>query len=147
MAEPLWQPSPERRAETQIAQLAARHGFTGPDAIDRLWRWSVDDSPAFWREIWELGGVKASRMGETVLANGDAMPGAQWFPEARLNFAENLLRRDDDGPAIIFRGEDGSRRELSWRALSRQVATLAAAMKADGIGVGDRVAADRKSVV
>lgn len=141
MAEPLWQPSPERRAETQIAQLAARHGFTGADAIDRLWRWSVDDSPAFWREIWELGGVKASRMGETVLANGDAMPGAQWFPEARLNFAENLLRRDDDGPAIIFRGEDGSRRELSWRALNREVAALAAAMKADGIGVGDRVAA------
>jgi acetoacetyl-CoA synthetase len=141
MVEPLWQPSPERRAQTQIAQLAARHDFTGPDAIDRLWRWSVEHKADFWREIWRLGDVRAERMGETLLENGDAMPGARWFPEARLNFAQNLLRKDDDSPAIIFRGEDMSRRELSWRALNRQVAALAAAMKADGIGVGDRVAA------
>jgi acetoacetyl-CoA synthetase len=68
------------------------------------------------------------------------MPGGRWFGGARLNFAENLLRRDDDNPALVFVGEDGSRRELSWRRLQAEVRGLAAAFAADGVGVGDRVA-------
>ena len=68
------------------------------------------------------------------------MPGARWFEGARLNFAENLLRRDDSHPALIFAGEDGRRRELSWAELQAQVRALAAALAADGVGVGDRVA-------
>jgi acetoacetyl-CoA synthetase len=140
MTEPLWQPSPERAATTQIAQLAARHGFTGEGAVQDLWRWSVEHPETFWQEVWDLGAVKASRPATVVLENPEAMPGARWFTGARLSFAENLLRREGDNPAIIFRGEDGSRRELSWNALNRQVAALAAAMQADGIGVGDRVA-------
>jgi acetoacetyl-CoA synthetase len=138
--QPLWQPTPERAAGTQIAQMAARHGFTGKNAVQELWRWSVENAPAFWQEVWELGAVKVSRPATAVLENPQAMPGAKWFPGATLNFAENLLRRADERPAIVFRGEDGSRRELSWQELSRQVAALAAAMKADGVGVGDRVA-------
>lgn len=136
----LWQPAPERAAATQIAQMAARHGFTGESAIQDLWRWSVENAPAFWQEVWELGAVKASQPATAVLENPQAMPGAKWFVGAKLNFAENLLRRDDDRPAIVFRGEDGARRELPWKELNRQVAALAAAMKADGVGVGDRVA-------
>src|SRR4051812_46209190 len=141
MREILWQPSPERVAGTQIAQLAARHGFTGADAVERLWRWSIEHRAEFWQEIWNLGGVVASAPATAVLENGAAMPGARWFGGARLNFAQNLLRRPDDrAPAIIFRGEDGSRREVSWAALHRQVAALAPALRADGIGAGDRVA-------
>jgi acetoacetyl-CoA synthetase len=67
------------------------------------------------------------------------MPGARWFPEIKLNFAENLLRRPGPGPAIIFRGENGSRRELSWPELEDAVASLAASLRADGVGPGDRV--------
>jgi acyl-CoA synthetase (AMP-forming)/AMP-acid ligase II len=72
---------------------------------------------------------------------GDRMPGAQWFPGCELNFAENLLKRRDDAPAIIFRGENGTRRELSWGQLWDQVARLAASLAADGVGQGDRVGA------
>jgi acetoacetyl-CoA synthetase len=140
MSEILWRPSAERAAATQIAALAREQGFEGPDAVDRLWRWSVENPEAFWRRVWELGGVKASRPADAVLENPGAMPGARWFSGARLNFAENLLRRDDATPALIFAGEDGSRRELSWADLRREVRALAAALAADGVGVGDRVA-------
>ncbi|HEX6016042.1 MAG TPA: AMP-binding protein, partial [Geminicoccaceae bacterium] len=140
MNEILWRPTPERAAATQIMALAREQGFDGPGAVDRLWRWSVDHPEAFWRRVWELGGVKASRPADAVLRRGDRMPGAEWFPGARLNFAENLLRRDDATPALIFGGEDGERRELSWSDLRAEVQALAAAFAADGVGVGDRVA-------
>jgi acetoacetyl-CoA synthetase len=140
MNEILWQPRPEAAAATQIMQLAREQGFDGPDAVDRLWRWSVDQPEAFWQRVWDAGGIKASRPAEAVLRHGDRMPGAEWFPGARLNFAENLLRRDDATPALIFGGEDGGRRELSWADLQAEVRALAAAFAADGVGVGDRVA-------
>ncbi len=141
MAEPLWRPDPERAAATQIMGLARDRGFDGPDAVRRLWEWSIEDRAAFWAELWDRFEVRASRPAATVLENGEAMPGAGWFRGAELNFAENLLRRAGEEPAIVFHGEDGRREELSWNALRRRVAALAAAMKADGVGVGDRVAA------
>jgi acetoacetyl-CoA synthetase len=136
----LWQPRPEAAAATQIARLACAKGFEGEDAISRLWHWSIEHPAEFWQDVWDLGGVKASRKADAVLADGEKMPGARWFGGARLNFAENLLRRDDDNPALVFVGEDGSRRELSWRRLQAEVRGLAAAFAADGVGVGDRVA-------
>ncbi|MFO1067587.1 MAG: acetoacetate--CoA ligase [Geminicoccaceae bacterium] len=138
MAEVLWRPGPDRIAKAQITALAARFGFTDDDAVGRLWRHSVQDLAGFWQAVWDLGEVRASRSADRVLDSED-MPGAVWFPGARLNFAENLLRRDDDGEAIVFRGEDGSRRVLSWRELAGQVRALAAALRADGVGTGDRV--------
>ena len=140
MDKPLWRPEPERAAQTQIARFAQAFGFEGADAVQRLWQRSVEDPTAFWRAVWELGEVRAGVQATAVIENGDAMPGARWFPGARLNFAENLLRRSDDGDAIVFRGEDGSRRVLSWAVLQAQVQGLAAALRAEGIGVGDRVA-------
>ena len=140
MTKPLWQARPERVAATQITQFAIRHGFAGPEAVQQLWRWSIEHRAAFWREVWEDFGVRAGRAPDDILENGAAMPGARWFAGARLNYAENLLRRDDDQPAIVFRGEDGSRRELSWMQLRREVARLAAALRRESVGVGDRVA-------
>jgi acetoacetyl-CoA synthetase len=136
----LWQPRPEAAAATQIARLAHARGFEGEDAIQRLWQWSIEHRAEFWQDVWNLGEVRASRRADRVLVDGDQMPGARWFEGARLNFAENLLRRDDDTPALVFVGEDGSRRELSWRRLQAEVRGLAAAFAADGVGVGDRVA-------
>jgi acetoacetyl-CoA synthetase len=139
MSEILWEPGAERAAATQIAGLARRYGHEGEGAALRLWRDSVLDLEGFWRRVWELGEV-VGEPGDVVLEDGEAMPGARWFPRARLNFAENLLRRADDAPALVFRGEDGARRVLSWPRLRREVAALAAALAADGVGPGDRVA-------
>jgi acetoacetyl-CoA synthetase len=140
MVEPIWRPSPERAARAQIGLLAARHGFSGPGAVSELWRWSVEHPELFWGELVSSMGVRLSRPADAVLVDGDRMPGARWFVGAELNFAENLLRRRDATPAIVFRGEDGTRREIDWAGLWAAVESLRAALKADGVGVGDRVA-------
>lgn len=141
--EPLWRPSPERAAATRIVAFAREHGFEGEfeDAVRRLWQWSVDERAAFWADVWRVFGVKASREAEVVLENPDAMPGARWFVGARLNFAENLLRRDDDSPAIVAWAEGRERRELSWRELHRLARRIGSALRREGVEVGDRVAA------
>jgi acetoacetyl-CoA synthetase len=133
----LWQPAAESAAQTQIMQLARRNGL---DGVEALRRWSVDRPEAFWQAVWDLGGVRASRQADAVLRHGERMPGAAWFEGARLNFAENLLRRDDATSAIIAYRESGDRVEISWAELQARVRALAAAFKADGLAPGDRVA-------
>jgi len=139
----LWEPSEDRRRATQIAAFMVlvndRFGTAFSD-YDTLWQWSVDNREDFWEAVWDFGGVVGDK-GERRLADGDAMPGAKFFPDARVNFAENLLRRDGDGDAMVFWGEDRVKRRMSWAELRDAVARLAAAMKADGVGPGDRVAA------
>ena len=108
----LWTPDQERAEGSQIMAMARELGFAEPDPIDQLWHWSIENPEAFWQKVWDLGQVRASRPAERVLAHGEKMPGAIWFQGARLNFAENLLRRDDATPALIFVGEDGTRREI-----------------------------------
>ncbi len=105
-----------------------------------LWRWSVDDRAAFWRAAWDFCELVGDP-GPAPWLVDDRMPGARFFPAASLNYAENLLRRGDTAPALIFRGEDGERRELSWAELRAQVACLAAELRAIGVVAGDRVAA------
>ena len=143
MTEPLWTPSPDRIRDANLtrylAALEDRHGFAFPDYA-ALHRWSVENREAFWVSIWDFCGVIAETRGKTVLADGGKMPGARWFPDARLNFAENLLRRRDDGPAIIFRGEDRVRRTVSRAELYDLVSRLAKAFEAAGVAEGDRVA-------
>ncbi len=143
MTQPLWRPSPDRAAAAQltrfIAEVERRWGFAAAD-FAALHRWSVAHKEEFWRTLWTFGGVVAATRGETVLADGERMPGARWFPEARLNFAENLLRRRDDAPAAIFRGEDRVRRIVSRRELHDLVSRLVQALRAEGVGPGDRVA-------
>jgi acetoacetyl-CoA synthetase len=139
----IWTPSPER---IQASNLARFMTFAGEcagrsfDDYESLHRWSISEREDFWSALWEFCDVRASRRWDRVLGNGDAMPGATWFEGARLNFAENLLRYRDDRPAIIFRGEDGRREQLSYGQLYDQVARLAGALRQAGVGVGDRVA-------
>ena len=104
-----------------------------------LWRWSITEQEAFWAALWDWCGVVGERGGR-VLVDGDRMPGARYFPDARLNFAENLLRRRTDDPAIIAWSEDGARRVVSWRELYDLTSRVAQAMRNAGIGPGDRVA-------
>jgi len=141
--EPLWRPSPERVAAARLsefrAEMRARFGAPGGD-MAAFHRWSVDHMEEFWTGLWDFAGVIAGRRGETVLQNGGQMPGARFFPDASLNFAENMLRRRDDAPAAIFRGEGGVTRTLSHRALYDLVSRIGQALDAAGIEEGDRVA-------
>jgi acetoacetyl-CoA synthetase len=123
-----------------MREAEARFSLSLPD-YDALWRWSVDNPEQFWALVWDFCGVIAETRGDRVLADGDRMPGARFFPDAKLNFAQNLLRRRGDGPAIIFRGEDRVRSQLSWAELYAEVSRLAQAMRGMGIVAGDRVAA------
>jgi acetoacetyl-CoA synthetase len=91
--------------------------------------------------VWDACGVIASRKGATVLVDGDKMPGARWYPEARLNIAENLMRRGDRGDAFVFWDESGLRRRVSYADLTSEVSRAVQALQALGLRAGDRVAA------
>jgi acetoacetyl-CoA synthetase len=141
----LWRPSPERVARATLTdftrKLTAATGAALPDYA-ALWRWSVDNKEAFWCALWDYAGVIGTRGGRT-LVDGDRMPGARWFPDARLNYAENLLSRmpaADTGDALVFRGEDKVASRVSHAELVAAVSRVAAALRAQGVGVGDRVA-------
>ncbi len=143
MNEVCWTPSPERVANANISrfiQLIREETDPGVHDFHSLHDFSINAPEAFWRGVWEFFEVVGSS-GEGVLADGDQMPGARWFPDARLNFAENLLARRDEHTAIIFQSEAGFSRELSYAELYRQVAATAAALKTAGVTKGDRVAA------
>ncbi len=143
MTSRLWTPSPERIAASNLtryqARLEARLGRRFADD-HALWQWSIDERATFWESIWELAEVRATRPWDAVLVDGNGMLGARWFTGARLNFAENLLRRRDDHPALVARAEDGRRRVVSYAELHAAVAGLAAWLADAGVGVGDRVA-------
>ena len=143
MSEILWSPGPDRIAGANITRffemVRERHGLNADDYA-ALHRWSIENRAAFWSAVWDYGEVIGDRGDGPILIDGDRMPGAKWFPGARLNFAENLLRRVDDAPAILFRGEDRVRYALSFRHLHDSVSMLAQALRAAGVAKGDRVA-------
>ncbi len=144
MTGPLWSPKGEHRGDANLARLIAVVSKAGRPEIadfDSLHRFSIEDPAAFWSQFWDFAGVIGHKGAAPYLVDADKMPGARFFPAGRLNYAENLLRRTDDSTAVVFRGEDKVRRELSWAALGRQVARFAAIYEAAGVKAGDRVAA------
>jgi acetoacetyl-CoA synthetase len=143
MAEPLWKPSADGIAAAEITRFTAfakRAWNVQAEDYPALHRWSVEHPEQFWDAMWGFAEIIADRKGDVVLEDADRMPGARWFPEAWLNYAENLLRRRDDGIAMEFRGEDQVRRSLSYAELYDAVAVLAMALADAGVGRGDRVA-------
>ncbi len=143
MTEPLWNPSPERVAKsnvTRFIQLVNEREGTRLGDYPSLYRWSVDEREKFWAAVWSFCGIIGDLGDGPVLERGDEMPGARFFPTARLNFAENLLRRRDDALAVAFWGEDQVRRSLSFAELYDRVSVLAQALRDAGVGPGDRVA-------
>ncbi|MBS0370240.1 MAG: acetoacetate--CoA ligase [Proteobacteria bacterium] len=140
---PLWAPDAARVAAANITVFAKTAeqswGRILPDYA-ALHAWSIDEPEEFWTSIWELGELRGEK-GTVVLEDGARMPGAHWFPEARLNFAENLLRSRDESDALVFWGEDKVKNRLTHADLYRQVARFAAALREMGVVEGDRVAA------
>ncbi|MFC1466129.1 MAG: acetoacetate--CoA ligase [Candidatus Brachytrichaceae bacterium NZ_4S206] len=144
----LWQPSDELQQESNLRRYMdwlAQHRSLAFADYDALWRWSVSDIEAFWASLWDYFDVRASQPPERVLAER-RMPGAQWFPGAKLNYAEHAFRNAaGDRPALIFRTETTTLRPetitLSWDELRRAVTAIAAALREVGVVTGDRVVA------
>jgi len=140
----LWQPSERAIEEAQITQFArqiVRKRRLELNSYPEFYRWTVDNPEEFWSDVWDFCGVIASRRGSSVLVDGDKMPGAHWFPEARLNFAENLMRRGDRGDAFVLWDERGFRRRVSFADLYSDVSRAVQALQALGLRAGDRAAA------
>ncbi len=143
MTGPLWQPSPARIAGANLtafmSQVKTDWGFEC-SGYDAFYDWSVTEIEKFWVSFWDFCGIVAETRGERVLIHGDRMPGAKFFPDARLSFAENLLRRRDSSEAMVFRGEDRVHTRLTHAELYDSVSRLTQALAAAGVGEGDRVA-------
>ncbi len=140
---PLWTPDPASVAACEMTRFAAGLGRTfgpGPQSYNELHQWSVENREEFWDALWAFCGVIGDK-GERILEDGDKMPGAKFFPDARLNFAENLLRRKGRETALYFKGEDKVSREISFDDLHQLVSRLQQAFVAQGIKAGDRIAA------
>ncbi|MFT5399496.1 MAG: acetoacetyl-CoA synthetase [Planctomycetota bacterium] len=142
-SEPLWSPSQNRIDASNmlrfIEQVNQYHGL-GLSDYDSLYQWSIASKETFWSEVWDFCAIVGDK-GERILTNAENIEQAQWFPDARLNFAENLLRRRDDDCAIFFRAEDQLEYSITYKELYDQVASVAHWLKNAGLKPGDRVAA------
>ena len=129
----LWQPSEERVSNTAMTRFMHINGF---DSYDELHRWSVSSIEEFWLSLCAFCDVRLGGEAEAVLSQPGDMMSATWFDGATLNFAEHLLRHEGARAAIVFRGENGARRQISFDELRQQVADIAAGLRARGVGKG-----------
>ncbi len=144
MKKPLWVPSEALKKQANITRFISfvneKHGLD-IHSYAQLYDWSVENIPDFWTAVWEFAGLKASRGYDEVVDDLSKFPGAKWFPGARLNFAENLLRYRDDHLAFIFRGETRKAATMTYAELYDAVARLARSLREVGVAPGDRVVA------
>jgi acetoacetyl-CoA synthetase len=144
MRTPLWTPTEERKTSSEMYRFLQYVNRTyGKNFSDypSLYRWSVEQVPDFWEAVWNYMDILHSAPYTAVVDDLARFPGAHWFPGAKLNYAENILRWcDDPGVGIVFRGENHTRREYTRREIRSQVIRLAAALRKEGIGPGDVVA-------
>jgi len=143
MGKQLWSPSRERIASanmTRFIEFVNRRRACRFHSYDELYRWSIENIPDFWADMWEFGDIRASRHYDAVVDDLGKMPGAAWFNGARLNFAENLLRYRDDRIALLFRSEGKDTVRVTYAELYDRTAKLARSLRETGVGPGDRVA-------
>ena len=142
MRKPLWSPSGERIYQANITRFmnevnSQRNLSLGSYA--ELYEWSTENIPDFWATVWDFSEIKASKLSDRVVEDLTNFPGTKWFPGARLNFAENLLRYRDDQLAFIFKGETQVSKRMTYAELYDSVARLAHSLRETGVAVGDRV--------
>lgn len=142
MRTPLWIPSEQRKRDANITRFMdtvnARRNLNLASYSD-LYQWSVENIADFWAEVWDIAEIKSSKHYDSVVTDLSVFPGAKWFPGAKLNFAENLLRYRDDHLAFVFIGETQTSKRMTYTELYDSVARLAHSLKESGVGVGDRV--------
>ncbi|HEX2751558.1 MAG TPA: AMP-binding protein, partial [Alphaproteobacteria bacterium] len=131
-----WQPSPETVAGANLTRFMQAVGVTG--GYHDIWRWSVSEKEKFWSTVWDFCGVIGDK-GDVVFKQGEKFQDSRFFPDAKLNFAENMLRRRDDAVAIVFKGEDKVERQITYADLYNKVSQLRQALIAEGVEKGDRV--------
>jgi acetoacetyl-CoA synthetase len=145
----IWRPSPARVADANLTRFMesvnARKGLQLRD-YDQLYAWSVEQPADFWMEVARFAEARITFGARPAITDDSGhpssqMPGARFFQDARLNFAENLLRFGDDEPALVFRNERGTRKVISYKDLRESVARIADGLRALGVVAGDRVAA------
>lgn len=142
MGKKLWQPSEERiKATNMFRFMHFINDKYGQDFQEYapLYEWSVENISDFWAAFWEFADIKASKPFDQVVDDLSKLPGAKWFPGARLNFAENLLRHRDDRVALVFKGEELDSTSMTYAQLYDEVARTAGSLKKMGVGPGDRV--------
>ena len=147
MNSPMWQPSHDRIKRSNMTAFMAEvedwWGIKIPDS-DALHKFSITEREKFWRSVINFSDIRAETWGNKVLVDGNKMPGAIWFPNARLNYAENMLTLKNgivpNSEAIVFKGEDETERRLTFSQINKQVSILAQALSAEGVKIGDRVA-------
>ncbi len=144
MTKPLWTPSKTEATSTNmwtfLKTVERQYGVSLATYAD-LWRWSVERPEAFWLSLWEFIGIIGETRGDVALEAADNMIGARFFPNAHLNFAENLLQRRDAGTACLLWREDGLRRRVTWAELYESVSRVRQLFDDLGVQRGDRVAA------
>lgn len=142
MKTPLWTPSEKRKRDANITRfihgIGARHKLDFP-SYSELYNWSVEDIAGFWKAVWDFSEIVSSKQYDQVVEDLTKFPGTRWFPGARLNFAENLLRYRDDHLAFIFRGETQISKRITYAELYDSVARLAHSLRETGVSMGDRV--------
>ena len=146
---PLWRPTKKRVEHSNIKAFIThvnnknkqKKHWVKINSSHHLYDWSIQESAQFWNEIWTFCDIKAERKGKKVLQAAHKMPGAKWFPDARLNYAQNLLVRNDDHEALVFQGEDRVSNRLTYAQLQDAVSITAQALRLEGVKKGDRVAA------
>ena len=139
----LWEPSADRVKQSNLTAFAQRfHAEALPNRYEALWQWTIEHPSEFWRSLAGFADLIAEGDFEPGIIDGDIMPSAKWFPETRLNYAENLLRnRPLDEEVIVFQSEDKASERLDYKTLCDQVSVVAQALESAGVGKGDRVAA------
>ena len=142
MEEPLWQPSPNQINDTEVVRFMKKVESDWSVKIsntDDLWNFSIDEMEKFWESLVQFAELKGTSWDGPSIIDKNKFPGAKWFPKARFNIAENMLRRRDNADAIVFWGEDKLKCKISFRELYNQVSIMAQAFKDQGIKSGDIV--------
>ncbi|WP_443643392.1 acetoacetate--CoA ligase [Candidatus Levibacter sp. Uisw_134_01] len=142
--EVIWSPSDKRAESSQMhkfMQNINKKYNINLSSFSELHTWSIENKTQFWELIWDFFGIIGSKGTNPYIDPVNKMPGSKFFPNGKVNYAENMLSGNISGPAIVFKSEDKIRKEVSWKELKTQVATLANFLKEEGIVKGDRVAA------
>ena len=140
----LWKINKEKLNKTNLALysnfIKKKYKVSSGNDFNKIWKWSVDNPKIFWKSIWDFTKVKGD-LGNTLLKESNIFYKNRFFPDARLNYAKNLLKKNNEKKSIIFKSENGYKTALSWENLNLNVTQVSNWMKSNGIKKGDRVAA------